>query len=366
MTALTPPDYGGGSLINLVAELEYRLTGHAVSPRLHTDLSARIPEASTYVVVLYDGLGTAQLDHPRAGSLASHLSAAIDAPFPTTTTVALASVATGLPPSRHGLLGYQLWMPEIELVVNTIKWTTLWGEPVAIATDDLLPAPNLWERLTAAGREPITVQPAAFTGSPLSRLLYRGCRFDGIATIDELIDATRRLAAVPGRLILTYVPQVDFAAHVYGQQAPEYGDAIAIADWVWSALAATLPTDVVLVGTADHGHVDFPKHRQTKIAGPAHRDREFYGDGRVMFVRGEGATLAAELPATWIERDDMQHWWGPVPRHDAFAVRAPDGVLVADDDRLLLHKHSDDRMIGNHGGLTDAERSVPLLVAHRS
>ena len=179
MTALTPPDYGGGSLINLVAELEYRLTGHAVSPRLHTDLSARIPEASTYVVVLYDGLGTAQLDHPRAGSLASHLSAAIDAPFPTTTTVALASVATGLPPSRHGLLGYQLWMPEIELVVNTIKWTTLWGEPVAIATDDLLPAPNLWERLTAAGREPITVQPAAFTGSPLSRLLYPYAKFNG-------------------------------------------------------------------------------------------------------------------------------------------------------------------------------------------
>jgi hypothetical protein len=37
-------------------------------------------------------------------------------------------------------------------------------------------------------------------------------------------------------------------------------------------------------------------------------------------------------------------------------------VLIADDDTLLLHRHSDDRMIGNHGALTDAERLVPLLV----
>src|SRR5690606_36281814 len=102
------PDYGGGSLVNLVAEVERRLTGSAPEPGLHPELAAMIPHAETYVVVLFDGLGVDQLDHPVAASLRGHLRAGIDAPFPTTTTVSMSTVATGLTPIRHGVLGYQL------------------------------------------------------------------------------------------------------------------------------------------------------------------------------------------------------------------------------------------------------------------
>jgi hypothetical protein len=59
----------------------------------------------------------------------------------------------------------------------------------------------------------------------------------------------------------------------------------------------------------------------------------------------------------------MIHWWGPEPRHPKLDDRLPDGVLIADDDILLLHKHSDDRLVGNHGALTDAERLIPLMVS---
>ncbi len=108
----------------------------------------------------------------------------------------LATIATGLAPSSHGILGYQLHLPDVGdgVVANTIKWTTLWGDPLPIDTGALLPRPNLWERLAAAGIEPVTVQPANFTGSPLSRMLYRGCRFEGVNTLDELATASTDLA----------------------------------------------------------------------------------------------------------------------------------------------------------------------------
>ena len=365
MTPPTLPDYSGGSLVNLVAELERRLIGSSPSPPLHDALATLIPEASSYVLVLFDGLGSGQLEHPAAHSMAAAALAHIDAPFPTTTTVSLATVATGLPPSQHGLIGYQMRLAELDAVVNTIKWTTLWGEPVAFDTSSLLPSPNLWERLAGKGAEPVTIQPAHFEGSPLTRLLYRGCRFDGVTTTDELVSATAQLAAVPGRLIFTYVPHVDFAAHVYGQKSPDYAGAVGLADTVWSALAARLPKGASLIGTADHGHVDFPPHRQVKIERRDHESRDFSGDGRAMYVHGEGASLAETLPAAWYSRGDMRDWWGPGPEHPAIDGRAPDGVLLADDDHLLLHKHSDDRMVGNHGGLTAAERRIPLLVAYR-
>ncbi|MEA3511338.1 MAG: alkaline phosphatase family protein [Actinomycetota bacterium] len=363
MPSITVPDYSGGSLVNLVAELEQRLTGSSASSPLHDDLSALIPEAETYVLFLFDGLGTLQLDHPAAAAFAGALKASLDSPFPATTTVSLATIATGLPPSQHGLLGYQLWIPEVEQVVNTIKWTTLWGKSVAFNTGMLLPAPNLWERLRGGDVESITVQPGNFMGTPLSKALYRGCRYEPAFTVDETIDATVQLASEPGRLVLAYLPHVDFAAHVYGQNSQEYGVAVATVADAWERVAVRLPDGAAMIGTADHGHVDFPKDRQIRIPKSNHTDRTFYGDGRVMFVKGEGASLAEHLPATWIPLEEMIDWWGPGPRNPSFDVRAPDGVLVADDGFLLLHSRSDDRMTGNHGALTDAERLIPLLVA---
>lgn len=365
MPSIVVPDYAGGSLVNLVAEIESRLAGAAPSPPLHPRISRLIPEASTYVFVLFDGLGSLQLDHPEAREIGTSRATDLDAPFPSMTTVSLATVATGLPPSQHGLIGYQLWLPEVDTVVNTIQWTTLWGDPVDYDTAGFLPQPNLWERLTAAGIEPITVQPANFAGSSLTRGLYRGARFEGAHSVAELVEATLVLASVPGRLIFTYLPHVDFAAHVHGQESPEYARAMHTASWVWTQLAARLRGTAALVGSADHGHIDFPKRRRISIAKADHKDRTFYGDYRAMFVRGEGATLAEALPATWIPRSEMEHWWGPYPRHPAFAERAPDGILLADDDIALLHRHGDTRLIGNHGGLTEAERLIPLLIPER-
>lgn len=369
-TQITPPDYSGGSLLNLVAELEHRLTGSSVSTRLHRHIADDIPAAATYVLVVMDGLGAGQLRHPAATTLAQDLRAVIDAPFPTTTTVSLATIATGLSPARHGLLGYQLHLPETidpddekrASVVNTIKWTRLWGTPVEIDTTQFLPSPNLWERLREADVEPITIQPAGFAGSALSRVLYRGCRFEGVHTVGELVAATTDLAAVEQRLVVVYLPQVDFAAHVGGQAAAEYDDAVRLVDNTWSSLRAQLPPGVVMVGVADHGHADVPAHRQIGLPRGPQDELVLYGDSRAMFVRGNGAPLAAGLPATWIPAAELEGWWGPGPAHPQFAARRPDGVLYADDDHVLLHRHSDTRMIGHHGALSRAEREIPLLV----
>ena len=333
-------------------------------------MASVIPDAASYVLVVMDGLGSCQLDHPAAASLAQAQTHVIDAPFPTTTTVSLATIATGLPPARHGLIGYQLHLPETidptdtrrAGVVNTIKWTRLWGEPVQVDTTNFLPAPNLWERLRRAGIEPITIQPGNFDGSPLSRVLYRGCRFEGVFSADELVSATIDLAAGSGRLLLVYLPQVDYAAHVYGQTHPEYAAALEFVENVWSSLVAGLDGDVGLIGTADHGHRDYPPERQMAIPSAAQQDLVLYGDSRAMFVRGDGAALAGSLPATWLAYDEVANWWGPGPAHPLFESRRPDGVLVADDDFVLLHRHSDSRLTGHHGGLSVAERAIPLLV----
>jgi hypothetical protein len=357
------PDYAGGNLVDLVVEIEGRLTGNAPRGGLSPGLAASVPDARSYVMVLFDGLGDRQLDHPAAGTLRTHRAGALDSPFPATTTVSLASIATGRSPAEHGLLGYQLWMPNLDTVVNTIQWSTLWGERIDYDTTGFLPSPNLWERLRAAGVEPITLQPWSFERSPMTRMLYRGARFEPWSSEDEAADAAASLAGEPGRLVFLYVPHVDFAAHVGGQTDDGYHEAMRIVDRLWERLVRRLPTGAVAIGTADHGHVDIPLGHQVRLSNSDQEDLTLYGDTRAMFVRGVGAALAERLPATWVPRAEMEHWWGPGSHHPEFEARAPDGVLIADEGHALLHRHSDDGLIGQHGAPTEAELRVPLLVA---
>jgi hypothetical protein len=356
------PDYSGGSLVNLVAELEYRLTGESVSPRLNEELRFEIPTGESYVLVLFDGLGSRQLGHSAARDLASSSRGSIDAPFPYTTTVSLASVATGLPPSQHGILAYQLWMEEVGKVVNTIHMTTRGGEQIDLDFDRILPDPNVWERLKAHGVESISIQPGHFDRTPLTRALYRGAQFQPYWSEEEAVGLAIDAASVPGRLVLVYIPHVDFAAHVSGQASDEYGQAMEIANGVWAALAISLPDSVGLVGTADHGHVDIPEERKIRLPDDAGKERILYGVERAMFIKGDGSALANGIPAEWMPSEALPDLWGPGPMHEGFEARTPDGILFADDGFAVFHTYSNDRLVGYHGGLMPEEREIPLLV----
>ncbi|MDK1039310.1 MAG: alkaline phosphatase family protein [Actinomycetota bacterium] len=362
MSQIIVPDYDGRSLVNLVAELEHRLTGKSASPRLAPELRDEIGDADTFVFVLFDGLGSRQLDHPNAVDLAEAHRGDIDAPFPYTTTVSLASVATGLPPSRHGLIAYQLWMEEIGRVVNTIHMTTLWGEKLDFDYDSLLPSPNLCERLRESGKESIVIQPGYFDRTPLTRALYRGARFEPYWSVEEAIDVTVGLASEPGRLVFLYIPHIDFAAHVAGQASEAYTEAMQVANNVWGRLSERLADDVSLVGTADHGHIDIAEERKIRLPSEAQRGLTLYGAERAVFVKGDGAFLADGIAARWVPRDQLPQLWGPAPVHAEFESRMPDGILFADDGYAIFHKHSNDRLVGYHGGLMPEEREIPLLV----
>jgi hypothetical protein len=359
---MTHNAYDGSGLVNFVAELEHRMTGTAISPRL-TSVSLPGPEeATTTVLVLFDGLGSHQLSHPGARDLASAQVGSIEAPFPTTTTVSLATIATGLPPVSHGLIAYQLWNPTVGEVVNTIHMTTMWGERIDQRHEDFLPGPNLWQRMSRAGIETITIQPDSFDRTPLTRALYKGTSFVPYTTTKEAVERTVEAAGLPGRFVFLYIPHVDFAAHVAGQHSEEYDRAMGEANRVWAELTAELPPDVLLVGTADHGHVDIPEANKIRLPKADQDGLILYGDARAMFVRGDGARLAAGLRATWVPYADLKGIWGPGEAHDTFAERRPDGIIFADDEHAIFHSRSNDRLVGHHGGLTPEERLIPVLV----
>jgi len=353
-------------LANLVAELEFRLTGHSLVDRLDPGISVSIPDASSYVLALFDGLGSVQLGHRAALSLAGASAGSIAAPFPTTTTVSMATIATGTHPVTHGVIGHQMWVPELESVVNVLKWTGQHGTTVEFDTTGFLPGPNLWERLQRTGIEPVTIQPGDFAGSPLTTMLYRGCRFEPVYTDAERLEATIEMARVPGRLVFVYFAEVDYAAHVGGQRSQMYDEAVGRVDTAWSVLSSRLPDDVTLIGTADHGHVDYAEDQKLLIRDPAYRPLTFFGDSRAVMVRGDRELidrLASETGSSVVERDELVGRLGPGAPHPELEKRLPDALLDPPPDRILIPRGFDKRLVGYHGGLSPGEVDIPLLIS---
>ena len=251
-------------------------------------------------------------------------------PFPTTTTVSLSCLVTAAP-SAHGVIGHLIWLPEVGSVVNTLRWVTI-EDGRWISTPQRCCHPNLWERLRDAGREPVTVQPGGFR-SPLSRMLYRGCRFEPVWDTVDLVEATIQLAGVPGRLVTTYLPHLDVAAHVTGQRSEEYDAAMGLAGQIWRQLAERLPDHVTLIGTADHGHR--LRARRCCCAG-GHPRLRFWGDPRVLQRSPRSAGTVRALAGSRPVGDRLSELWGPGSPHPALGERTPDALFLAADGEVLL------------------------------
>lgn len=361
MAAHPPPSYDGAGLVNLIAEIESRSGGTPTESALDSSRSAMLRDADTFVVILFDGLGTHQLDHPAAHDLREACAASIDAPFPTTTTVSLATVATGLRPADHGVLGYLQWEPDAGSIINTIHMTTAWGESVDLDLDGYLPRPNLWDRLARHGVESVVVQPFNFASSALTRVLYQGARFEGYASPDDAVAVVRDIASHPNRIVFLYVPHVDVAAHIAGQDSDAYEQAMTLANTVWRELTIRLPDSVAMVGTADHGHIDIANDRKILLEDADLRGSRVFGDGRSLYVTGDPTHLLDVTDGTWIPAPDLEAYLGGAVR-TAYRQRLPDGAILMQDGTAAFTPYMNDRLIGHHGGLSREEREIPLLV----
>jgi hypothetical protein len=348
-----------------VAELERRLTGRSPSRGLRSDLARLIPPARSYVLVVFDGLGSAQLSHPNAGALRAAHRAGLKAPFPTTTTVSLSSICTGLTPLQHGVIGYRQWFPDLNKVVSLLRWTDLSGRHVTYNTGSFLPKPNLWERLRDRQAGRMIVQPAAFFDTPLSRMLYRGAEMRGYSSPFE-VDPAYLVARSKPTLAMVYYHKVDVAAHEEGQQSDKYGQAVDEAGRLWEGLARRLPPDTVMVGTSDHGHMDIPPSGKLVLSAADTKGLKWWGDSRALMLSGPTdriEELAERTGSGLLTPHSLRKWLGRGKPHQDLESRMPDAVLLARDGAGIFPKGMDSRKTGHHGGVTPAEAGIPLLVS---
>ncbi len=365
------PRYGAGALSDVVPSALA-----ALGVEGERDLLS-LPPAGRYVVLLVDGLGW-HLLHANAE----------DAPFltgpgrvrrsltvgaPSTTSTSLASLGTGLAPGRHGVVGYTMAVPGTDRLLNTLRWDTT-VEPLVWQ-----PHQTAFERGARAGVAVTTVSRKAFRGSGITVAGLRGGDFAPADSAGQATAATVEASRRGDRsLVYLYEGDLDWTGHREGVNAPAWRHQLSAVDHFAARLRASLPADVVLLVTGDHGMVDVPQeHRVDVDSAPQLRAgvRMVGGDPRLRYLYTDSGA-ADDVLAAWRERlgdgalvlsrDEAiaAGWFGEV--EDRVRPRIGDVVIAALGTTAVECRRDfpmEPLMVGWHGSLTPAEMLVPLLVA---
>jgi len=342
-------------------------------------VTARVGDVRRVVVVLVDGMGWHLLPELAADAplLASALAGGagqldeLACTFPSTTPTGLASLATGVAPGRHGILGFTVKLPETDRVLNHISWR---DDPPA---SQWQPVPTWFERLRWAGVGARAVLPAAFLGSGLTEAAYRGAQFLAATNDDDYAQlVVDQLRAAPG-LVYAYTAALDTAAHLFGVGSTEWHAAGAYVDALLTRMVEALPPDAALLITADHGGLNVPESQRIDLDADSRLSagvRVVAGDPRVRYLHTEPGA-ASDVIAAWSEllagraevrsRDDAvaAGLFGSVlPDH---LPRIGDVVVSClGDTAVLASTHEPPevaQLVGFHGAGDPVEMAIPLI-----
>ncbi|GAA3548371.1 alkaline phosphatase family protein [Aeromicrobium flavum] len=333
-----------------------------------------LPEAKRYVVMVIDGLGLDLLrEH---ADIAPFLSSLVNidgvlAGIPSTTSVSLTSLGTGLRPGRHGMAGYTCRIPGTSRFLNTLQWDD------RIDPLEWQPHPTVLQQLANERLAVTVVNDDRFETSGLTRVSQRGVPFVGVRRPwDRLAAVVEAVERADHALVYAYESAVDHTGHGHGVDSEEWRKALAEVDRDVADLRAALPSDVVLLLTADHGMVDVPMDdRFDLVDHPDLRDDVVLVAGEARFRHVHTRSGAEEtVAARWRDalgdraevrlRDDAEEWFGPID--PSVRGRFGDVVVAALDDFAVFASDAfsiELLLRGFHGSITGRERRIPVLVA---
>lgn len=365
---LSLPRYGDNALVNVLPSIAARLTGG--QPVLD------LPAAARYVVLLVDGLGWHQLrtyaDH--ATTLAGLMPSGevLTCSVPSTTATSLTSLGCGAPPGEHGVVGYSFLEPSVGRVINALTWE---GGPDDI--DDFTQQPTVFQRLGASGIPSAAVTLERFAGSALTRIAFGGTRHFPVSDEGDIEHVAELLvgALSDSNVVYCYERMLDHDGHGFGVGSWQWLDRLGMVDDLAAHLLESLPSDVCLLITGDHGMINVPVTSRvvlederlltghTFVAGEP-RFRHIHGSDPAALQRAWRTCLGERAVVLRREEAIGAGWFGPRVLGKSVA-RIGDVVAAMTEDYAVMSNTAPREfgLVGMHGSLTPEEMEVPLLIS---
>jgi hypothetical protein len=395
------PDYDGGSIANLPSQIALWLGAppFGLAP-LHSQLAQPLgTDIRQVILVLMDAFGFQRFRSilTESGSAWQRLAAAgllapLTSVFPSTTTAALTSLATGRAPGEHNMLGYELWLKEYGAVSNMITFSPMSAaqQPERLSEggfdpEHFLTVPIWAQHLAAHSVTARAFMPAHISGSGLSRMHLAGLQTypffapaDLCFNLRQLLEASTRTR----QFIWVYWEVIDTLSHVYGPsaeavewEARQFGETLARI--CLDRLSPAARAGTVILIAADHGQVDTPPIPDFDLKQhPDFTERLHIlpsGENRAAYLHcrpGEVGAVRMFIEQRWPDHFQV------LPQQEVMASgllgdqldprtasRLGELLVLSKGQAYLWWANKENKLRGRHGGLTADEMLVPLLAA---
>jgi hypothetical protein len=358
------PDYAGANVRGVVPAL---LGPGSWATSLPDWFPEPVRHADQVVLLVLDGLGWDQLREREslAPTIAGLSGERITTVAPTTTATALSSIATGLTPGEHGLIGYRIVLGGE--VMNVLRWAVDGHDRRRSQPPDRVQPYDAF----LGQRVPI-VSPSELCSSAFSQAHLRGGDPVGWRAPSSMPIEIRHQLLAGERFVYAYYGGVDKIAHERG--FGEFYDAeLRTADRLVADILEVLPPGAALLITADHGQVEVGPNIVRPSASLLELVALQSGEGRFRWLHANRGAHGDLLDAAtdefadtgWVVTRDQiidEGWFGPnVPA--PVAARLGDVAVVARE--LVSYYDPFDsgpfELMCRHGSLTAAEVYVPLV-----
>ncbi len=380
------PDYHGGSIVNLMASLQSGLDGpaHAYVP-LRSLPPAQVRRHRQILLLVVDGLGLNYLRaHREAACLNEHLRGAMTSVYPPTTAAAITTFLTGVAPQQHGLTGWHMYFRELGSVLSVLPGRARYGgvglSDAGIDVPALLGHTPFSESI---GVDAYTLSPAYIAHSDFNLAHLGKSQLLSYRNLDEMFaQLLATLRSATRKFVYAYWPELDTLGHRAGMGSAVARQHLLVLDRAFEMLLKQLEgTDTLVVLCADHGQVDttppdriqlddHPELENTLVLPLCGESRSVYCYLRPGCERAFDDYIDQHFAAkarAYASPDLLgSHWFGLGEPHPRLHQRIGDRVLLMQEhyvlkDWLVQERYHD--LVGVHGGLSEDELYVPLIVA---
>jgi len=329
-------------------------------------MPSAVAGAPRVVLLLLDGLGWNQLHSHSAHmpTLSTLTGGPITTIAPSTTATALTSLVTGLSPGEHGLIGYRIDMGSS--VMNVLRWGDENGDlRRTFPPETTQPCPPF------LGLSVPVLSKAELEGSGFTQAHLNGVKHMGWRSSSSIPVLIKTALDAGEQFVYAYYDGVDKIAHERGF-GDYYNAELRHADRLVADIMSVLPSDTVLLVTADHGQVHVGDNTIIPSADVmAHVARQS-GEGRFRWMHAQRGREGALRDAVqkyndvaWVVTKEQvldEQWFG-ARVSDPVARRMGDVALVAHGN-VSFEEPLDGGafdLVCRHGSLTADEMLVPLL-----
>lgn len=377
------PDYNN-SILNLITSIT---KNYGVDSKYNT--LNKIDEYLKHkyknvVVIVMDGMGENILSNISPdGILNNNKIDVITSVFPSTTTSAMTTFYSGLPPIEHGWLAWSLYFKEFGRYIDLLPCTDSYtGEPFYCSNSnpyEILKYKTVYEQIDEATKG--VVKTYKVNQKPYIKNEVSPKVSIGINDVKSMCDAIISLCQnTENKYIFGYYDSPDKIIHKYGCYSNETISFIHEIENEFDIMCKKLKgTDTLLIITADHGHIDIenapaikdiPELQQCLIMPPFLEARcisFFVKQEKLDFFKKKFNELFENEFILYTKKEFLQSGLlGNGNMHYKIDDFLGDYIAVAINTTRIklitdLSKDSKDKL-ATHCGLTKNEMEVPLIV----